>query len=300
MVFLDNIFKRSSNEENGKKNIGKMTTEKANDLLKSLSGGDIEYRKKLIENVVVVAGASGGTGASTVVSNLAYLASKKGLRVLVIDLNILFPIQQIFFTKGSNQLSKEDLISCISGRSILGDCIESNGNISIMYSHNRNLSDYIDAEGDTAVKNFTEVVNKLRQLYDLILIDAPIKIEHYLINTAFYLADSIYLVWDESISSITNTEKIRRNMANSGIDTYTKMKVILNKRTGIQYTEYPFKKLNVELVEILPFEQDIIYSQLKSEVFCEKGASRSKNADIYYNKMISLTEKVLKNGGYTK
>ena len=89
-------------------------------------------------------------------------------------------------------------------------------------------------------------------------------------------------------------------MAASGIDTYTKMKVILNKRTDIPYNEYPFKKLNIELVEILPFEQDIIYSSLRSEVFCDKGASRSKNAAAFYNGMVSLTDSILKNGGYIK
>ena len=89
-------------------------------------------------------------------------------------------------------------------------------------------------------------------------------------------------------------------MAASGIDAYTKMKVVLNKRTNIHYNDYPFKKLNIELVQILPFEPDIIYTSLRSEVFCQKGASKSKNADIFYSGMVSLTESIMRNGGYIK
>ena len=296
---LHKINKRASDtSDEPQKNINKVTSDKARELIKTLSGGEVRYTKKIIDNVVVFTGASGGTGVSTIVANVAHLASLKGLRVLVIDLDIMYPTQQVFFGAKEQELTKPDLVGYLTGKNTLGDSIENRGNISLWYANNRTLMDSINAESDIAITNFNEALHKVRQLFDLVLIDCPLKVEHTLCNTAFYEADSIYSVWDEGISSIANTERIRRNMAASGIDAYTKMKVILNKRTGIHYNNYPFQKLNIELVEILPFEQDIIYSSLRSEIFCDKGASKSKNANIFYSGMVSLTDNILKNGGY--
>lgn len=296
-LMLDKLFggKGKADEQ---ENIGKITSDKAKSLIKQLSGGEVRQSKKIIDNIVVFTNASGGTGASTVMANVGFLAAEKGMRVLIVDLNIMYPSQHIFFAHGEAKLDKPDLFGYLIGKDVLGDAIETNGNISLLYANNRTLMDSMNAESDIAVTNFQEAINKVRQLFDLVLIDCPMRVEHALCNTAFYIADSVYIVWDEGLSSIANTEKIRRNMAASGIDVYTKMKIILNKRTNIHYNNYPFQKLNIELVQILPFEPDIIYSSLRSEIFCEKGASSSKNADIFYNGMKELTNAVMENGGF--
>lgn len=273
--------------------------DKTSAILKQLSGGEAKYSRRLIDNVVVFTGASGGVGTSTIVSNVAALASDKGLNVLVIDLNIMYPVQHTFF--GIEQkIEKPDLVSYLLGKNPLGESISSNGNISLFLPNNRGLMDSINCENQSAVNNFSSTVDQLRKMFDLIIIDAPLSIEHLLVNTAFYLSNQIYLVWDESISSISNTERIRRNMLASGIDAYSKMKVILNKKTSVNYSKYPIEKLNLELVEVLPFDVAIIECGLRSKIFCQKGSTSSKNAGEFYSKMVGITETVLRNGGYTK
>ena len=288
--------KKTPGEE--QENISKISSDKAKQLIKTLSGGEIRYTKKVVDNVIVFSNAQGGTGASTLLANVAYVASTKNLRVLVIDLDVMNPIQHVYFGKEHDEIQPPDLMSFLTGKNTIGESIENDGIVSLLCSNNRTLMDSMIAESDISVTNFTNAIQRLRQLFDLILIDCPMRIDHTLCNTAFYLADAVYLVWDEGISSITNTEKIRRNMALSGVDVYTKMKIILNKRTNIHYNNYPFQKLNIELVQILPFEPDVIYSSLRSEIFCDKGASKSKNANIFYAGIISLTNAILENGGY--
>ena len=89
-------------------------------------------------------------------------------------------------------------------------------------------------------------------------------------------------------------------MSYCGIDSYTKMRVILNKRTHIHYNMYPFKKLNMELIQILPFDTSIIENSLKAQIFCEKASSNSKNAAVFENSIRELTDKMLKIGGMVK
>lgn len=297
MGIKDMIVSKFSNLDDSR-SLGEITSDKASSILKELSGGKVSYKKKVIDNVIVFSGAAGGTGASTLVSNIAYLASKEfDMRVLVIDLNLLSPAIHLYFG-AKQELEKPDLVGYLLGKNTLGEAIEQCRHAHLMFANNRGLMDYINCESDQAQANLRVALESLRGLYDLILIDCPMKVENLLCNNAFYNADKIYLVWDEGISCIANTEKIRRNMASTGIDSYSKLGVILNKRTSIQYNEYPFKKLNVELVGILPFEADIIYSSLCSEIFCDKGVSKSVNSSHFYNGLIDITEKILNAGGY--
>ena len=87
-------------------------------------------------------------------------------------------------------------------------------------------------------------------------------------------------------------------MSLSGIDAYTKVRAVLNKRTNIRYTNYPFQKLNIELIEIVPFTTDVIESSLRAEIFCDKGMSSSKNSEEFVRRIDSLTNKILRIGGY--
>lgn len=289
----------SDTDKESPENVSKAASEAAVSIIKRLSGHNAKRTKKVIDNVITISNASGGAGASTITSNVAYMLGERGLKVLVIDLNVMYPIQHSYFGV-KQEIERADLVSYLLGKNSLGDSINSSGEVSLLYANNRSLMDSINCESDIAVTNFQIAVDKMRQLFDVILIDAPMRIDHTLVNTAFYMSDQIYLAWDEGIASIANTERIRRNMALSGIDSYTKMKVVLNKKTSIHYSNYPFQKLNIELVQILPFDVEIIDSGLRSQVFCDKGSSASKNSNVFYEGIQSLSDKILEHGGYVK
>lgn len=296
------LFRKKIREiENGEAsiNIAKATSDKASDVIRELSGKQIFEAKKLIDNLIVFTNTAGGTGTSTIISNVAYTMSSMGLKVIIVDLNITCPIQHAYFGI-QQEIETNDLVSFLLGKSDLSDSINTKTEVNLIYANNRNLTDEINCNEDIAISNFEIMLSKLRDYYDVVLVDCPMRIDSMLQNVAFYKADSIYCVWDEGISSIINTERIRRNMALSGIESFTKMRIILNKRTSVHFSEYPLQKLNLELVEILPFDVDIIDNSLKGQVFCEKGSSNSRNALIWAQKIQTLTDKVLKIGGYVK
>lgn len=280
-------------------NLAKATSDKAVDVIKTLSGKGTYIKKKVVDNVVVFTNACGGTGASTLASNVAYLASQKQLKVLLIDLNIMCPIQHTYLGI-KQEVDKPDLVNFLLGKSTLSDSIDTTNEINLLYANNKTLADEINCNGKVAIENFNALINKARQYYDIVIVDCPMRVDCLLQNTMLYNCDSIYIVWDEGISSMINTEKLRRNMALSGIDSFTKMRVVLNKRTSLHFSDYPLKKLNLELVEVLPFDIDIIDNSLRGKIFCEKGATSSKNAIEFARKCQSLTDKILKIGGYVE
>lgn len=280
-------------------NLAKSTSDKAVDVIKELSGKSSKTKSRLIDNVIVFTNASGGTGASTLASNVAFTVLQKGLKVILIDLNIMCPIQHTYL--GIRQtIDKPDLVSYLLGKNQLSESIDTSRNINLLFANNRTINDEINCNTRIATENFNTMIKTLRQYYDLVIVDCPMRIDCMMQNTMMYLCDSIYVVWDEGIGSIVNTEKLRRNMALSGIDSFTKMRVVLNKRTSIHFSEYPLKKLNLELIETLPFDVDIIDNSLRGRIFCEDGTSTSKNAIEFARKVDSLTSTILKIGGYVE
>lgn len=280
-------------------NLAKATSDKAVDVIKELSGKSSASKRKVIDNLIVFTNAAGGAGATTLLNNVAYAMSEKGLKVLIIDLNIACPVQHTYLNI-RHELDKPDLVSYLLGKNSLSDSIVSTGAINLIFANNRSLSDEINCNDRIALENFNQMLQKSRQYYDIVLVDCPMRVDSMLQNTMLYACDFIYMVWDEGISSIINTEKLRRNMALSGIDSFTKMKVILNKRTSIHFSDYPIKKLNLELIEVLPFNIDIIESSLRGQIFCEKASTNSKTAVEFARKISLLSDKILKIGGYVE
>lgn len=298
MGLFSKKIREIENREEDQVNLSKAASDKAVDVIKELSGKNMKSARKLVDNVIVFTNASGGTGASTLISNVAFMASQK-LKVLLIDLNITCPVQHTYLGV-KQELDKPDLVSFLLGKNNLSESIDTTNQVNLLYANNRSLADEINCNSKIAIENLNALITKTRQYYDLVLVDCPMRIDCLLQNTMLYACDSIYLVWDEGIGSIINTDKLRRSMALSGIDSFTKMRVVLNKKTSVHFSDYPIKKLNLELVEVLPFDIDIIDNSLRGKIFCDKGSSSSKNAAEFATNIVSLTDKILKIGGYVE
>lgn len=277
-------------------NISDKISEATNKVIKQLSGKEHKGKKKVIDNIISFVGASGGTGTSTIVANVAQKIVDGGLSVLVIDSNICYPAQHTFF-RIKQEIEKKDLVSFITGKNTVGESIEYIGELGVLTSNNRSLMDYINCDTKIVAKNMSDCLDRMASLFDVVLIDCSNRLEHDMINTILYKSNSIYCVWDEGIGCISNFEKLRGNLRILGIDP-SKMRVILNKKTNIYYRESVFKSLKAELVDVLPFDTAVIESGLKAEVFIKKGSSTSKNSKEYANGISRLATKILRLGGY--
>lgn len=297
-IFDRKIRQLADEEESGTKaNLAKVTSEKASELVGELSGKKYTQGKQLIDNVIMFTNVAGGTGASTVASNVAYAISTIGLNVLLIDMNIMFPVQHTAL--GIDQeLDKKDLVSCLNGTGTIAECIESKSKVHLLFANNRQLNDEIACNDKLPVENFSKMISTLRNYYDVVIIDSPMNVNSLLVNQAMFEADSIYTVWDEGSASVINTEKVRRNLGLTGIDAYTKMRIILNKRTNVQISKGAINRLNLELIGILPFSVDVIDNSLRGRIFCDKGVATSQNGKDFASGIDMISTKILKIGGY--
>lgn len=277
------------------KNITNIVNELTDKAIKGFAGSGNTKGARVIDNIVSFIGLSGGTGTSTITANVANSIANMGFSVLLVDMNILYPIQHSFYSV--KQGDKNDLITFITGKNEIGASIETLDKISLLFSNNRYLIDLINCDTKTCSNNLVKAIEQIRGLFDMIIFDCPLSLENDLTNSILYLSDNIYCVMDEGLSCIANIDRVRKNMQLSGID-HNKMKIVFNKKTNVYYTRYIFDSLNIDVTVTLPFDTAIIESSLKGELFCEKGASTSKNAGLFVAGIDRLAEILLENGGY--
>ena len=294
----DDTNEESAASKEQSSNLKKATSDKATELIKELSGTKYTQGKKLIENVICFTNVAGGTGASTIASNVAHMIKQQGLSVILVDLNILCPVQHTYLGIDQSVGDKDDLVKLLNGGCQITDAINSSKDIHLLFANNRSLLDDINCDEDIPQTNFIQMIHNLKNYYDVVILDCPMRVDKMLCNTALYISDAIYAVWDEGIGSIINTEKIRRALGDASVDSYTKMRVIINKRTSIAISDSIFKKLNIELLDVVQFSIDVIDSSHRGKIFCASGYATNRNGSDFAKKIASITEQVLSIGGY--
>lgn len=268
------------------------------ELTRKLSGIDVSKKRRLVDNIIAFMGAAGGVGTSTLVANLAYKLKERKLSVLIIDLSIMFPSQYNYFDVKQSDY-KGDLVSFLTGKVSLGDAIESKDEIFLMTANNRSMVDKVTIDVKSSSEIFANALERLKSLFDIVLVDCSHHdIEQDTVNTALYMADALYVVWDENIVCLGNSHKIQRNCSVTGIETSQKMHVIINKRTDIPYPTDIIDELGANLVTILPYDESIIKCGLEGKIFCESGASFSKSSAKFCSEMDKLADKIIREAGY--
>ena len=189
MGFFDKKL-RQLEEGESKENIANIASDKAADVIKTLSGKGTSSGRKLVDNLVLFTNASGGTGASTLVSNVAYCALNKGIKTCVVDLNILCPMQPVLFGIDREQ-AKDDLVSYLLGKSSLSDSIDVSKPINLVYANDKLLLDKLYCNEKTSIENLNQMFIKLRQFYELVLVDCPMNIDSMIENVALYSCDTM-------------------------------------------------------------------------------------------------------------
>lgn len=250
---------------------------------RELSGADLQEKrnKMILDHIFCFTGLAGGVGTSTLVANTAFTLKKLGYSVLIIDTNIMYPIQHSFF-RIKQEVSTKDFFSFLYGECSLGECIKypMGNDLGVMLANNRGLIDFVDTETKESANAFIECLERVGSLFDFVLIDTGNNLGSELTNAALYKADKIIAVMDENIECLSNYNRLTGAMGACGID-YTRIKTVMNKRTSIQYTKSIFKDFGIDLIAVLPFDLAIICSGLKGEIFCQKGESMSRTAAAY-------------------
>lgn len=250
------------------------------------------------DNIIVFTGATGGTGTSTLIANIAYTLSKSNIRVCVVDMNISNPVQYIYLGYKKEEM-KFDMIDFLSGSCQLGYAMNSGGAVDLLTCVNRNLTDSARIDNEEYSKRVQELLEKLRRLYNIVIIDCPMKIESRIINDIIYKANDKYIVLNESIGSYSALPMIDKGCRICGINTAL-FHCIVNKKTSINIPTQMIEMFGMSIDAVLPYISEIVQCGINGEIFVKSGVSNSKNVKPFCEGIDSLCEMILENAGLTK
>lgn len=269
------------------------------EVITKLSGLDQHFDKKLIDNVFSFFSCSGGAGTSTLVSNVAYALAKAKFSVLLIDLNITFPIQHMYWSL--DQTKEYDLVSLLNGDRTLGECLQYNKalNISFLVPLNRLIIDKAMIDNEQAGNNMQALLEQAASLFDVVLLDLPTygMLDYEITNDTLYKSDFIYMVLDENVECIASIPRLLKNLNALGIPAQN-VRYVMNKRTPLFYPTRVFKQLGIEVPIVIPYDRALIETSLRGDIFISKGASTSSSAKHFVKGILSLKDNILLNGGY--
>lgn len=296
---IGEALEKSVKSENSSKNDIRETAKKVTrDIVTELSGKSNTTRKQIVSNIVGFMSAGGGAGASTLVANIGKLVKKKGLSVAIVDLNIVYPSQHLYFNVAQEK-DRNDIYSLMSGKVELGSSLAYSGDIALLVANNRGIVDYINGDDKYFSRNLEGALDNLSEQFDLVLVDCPLDISNNYVNSALYKFDNLYIVIDDGVQSIVNIPKIKNAFDRFGMS-WSKCRFVMNKRTSNYYNESNLSKADIKLVEIIPFDLGILTSGLRCELYVDKGVGVSKTSKDVERALNSLCDKLLSIGGYVK
>lgn len=296
---IGEALEKSVKGENSSKNDIRETARKVTrDIVTELSGKSNTTRKQIVSNIVGFMSAGGGAGASTLVANIGKLVKRKGLSVAIVDLNIVYPSQHLYFNVAQEK-DRNDIYSLMSGKVELGASLAYSGDIALLVANNRGIVDYINGDDKYFSRNLEGALDNLSEQFDLVLVDCPLDISNNYVNSALYKFDNLYIIIDDGVQSVVNIPKIKNAFDRFGMS-WSKCRFVMNKRTSNYYNESNLSKADIKLVEIIPFDLGILTSGLRCELYVDKGVGVSKTSKDVERALNSLCDKLLSIGGYVK
>lgn len=296
---IGEALEKSVKSENSSKNDIRETAKKVTrDIVTELSGKGNTTRKQIVSNIVGFMSAGCGAGASTLVANIGKLVKKKGLSVAIVDLNIVYPSQHLYFNVAQEK-DRNDIYSLMSGKVELGASLAYSGDIALLVANNRGIVDYINGDDKYFSRNLEGALDNLSEQFDLVLVDCPLDISNNYVNSALYKFDNLYIVIDDGVQSVVNIPKIKNAFDRFGMS-WSKCRFVMNKRTSNYYNESNLSKADIKLVEIIPFDLGILTSGLRCELYVDKGVGVNKTSKDVERALNSLCDKLLSIGGYVK
>lgn len=265
-----------------------------NRVLSALSGngyvGNIE-NQRVLNKVIGFRGISNGCGTSTIVQSVVQsLSETTNLSICVVDMNMLFPVQQVLLGAGN---PKTDIMEYDGdvGRVTMQTRYR---DVSLARFHNRTIIDMI-GDKDKA-ETLERLFKDLRNIFDVIIVD----LSHDKTNMSaisMIKCNKIFSVTDMSLKSIYHIRTVLNMNATLAVSVEKQRSTILNKSnteviSGIQNT---LKGAGLEVIAQAPYCPEVAKRGISGlEVFSAKQVEHATHNE--FNTMIKeIVQEVIKN-----
>ncbi len=212
---------------------------------------------------IVITSGKGGVGKTTTTANIGTGLAMEGYKVVVVDTDI--GLRNLDVVMGLENRIVYDIVDVVEG-----NCRLKQGLIRDKRYEGLYLLPAAQTKDKTAIKpqQMIELVSKLKEEFDYIVIDSPAGIEQGFKNSIAG-ADEAYIVTTPEISAVRDADRVIGLLESQGI---TNPKLIVNrirydivKRGDMMNVEDIVDILAIDLLGIVPDDEAIVISTNKGE-----------------------------------
>ena len=216
-----------------------------------------------MSQVIVITSGKGGVGKTTTTANLGVGLAKLGKKVVLIDTDI--GLRNLDVVLGLENRIVYDLVDVVTGvcspRQAAIKDKRFDGHFLIPAAQTKDK----DA---VSVEQMKELCDKLREEYDFIIIDCPAGIEQGFKN-AIAGADKALIVTTPEVSAVRDADRIIGLLEANEIEEHyliiNRIRPDMVRRGDMMNIDDIIDILNIDLIGIIPDDQDIIVSTNKGE-----------------------------------
>jgi len=226
--------------------------------------------------VITITSGKGGVGKTTTAANLGTGLAMIGRKVCLIDADI--GLRNLDVVLGLENRIVYDISHVVEGQCRLKQALIRDKRTENLYLLPAPQTKEKDA---IAPEQMKEVVEQLREEFDYVLVDSPAGIEHGFRN-AISGADSAIVVTTPEVAAVRDADRIIGLLEAAELHN---PRLILNRvrpqmvrRGDMMSTEDVLDFLAIELIGVIPDDENIIVSTNKGEPVVLDGHSRSGQA----------------------
>lgn len=158
--------------------------------------------------VVTITSGKGGVGKSTFTANIAYLLSKRGFKIAIIDADIGLANMQVLF----DIRPKLTLFDYIEGRNTIDEVISNTAFENVHLVAGKSGYQYSNIKNSLVLSRIVEDLKAL-SIYDIILIDTGAGLNEY-VQEFLTITDNILAVTTTDPSALTDVYALMKMLSN--------------------------------------------------------------------------------------
>lgn len=216
-----------------------------------------------MSQVIVITSGKGGVGKTTTTANLGVGLAKLGKKVVLVDTDI--GLRNLDVVLGLENRIVYDLVDVVTGVCTPRQAAIKDKRFDGLFLIPAAQTKDKDA---ISVEQMQELCNKLREEYDFIIIDCPAGIEQGFKN-AIAGADKALIVTTPEVSAVRDADRIIGLLEANEIEEHyliiNRIRPDMVRRGDMMNIDDIIDILNIDLIGIIPDDQDIIVSTNKGE-----------------------------------
>ena len=216
-----------------------------------------------MSQVIVITSGKGGVGKTTTTANLGVGLAKLGKKVVLIDTDI--GLRNLDVVLGLENRIVYDLVDVVTGVCSPRQAAIKDKRFDGLFLIPAAQTKDKDA---VSVEQMKELCDKLREEYDFIIIDCPAGIEQGFKN-AIAGADKALIVTTPEVSAVRDADRIIGLLEANEIEEHyliiNRIRPDMVRRGDMMNIDDIIDILNIDLIGIIPDDQDIIVSTNKGE-----------------------------------